>query len=531
MDNHASLPLYEHTFVSSSADLVSPSREQILRRIYGRLLNIERQCMKFGEELKEPNKELSPSEWRTLVSFYRALLEEHYCFFVTSQHPSATHAVKALALEHYMPARLWRYGIEPCLTYLKNKWLRHRESAQNPPLELQEYALHFIYLAYHTFTLFLQDVAVFDGIWIECLGDLARYRVAFELNDSRERKVWEEVAKGWYNQCAHRSPGIGHFYNHLGILAQPDVLKQLFYYTKAVIAVIPFDEAYQGIDYLTRVALKGKISNEMVSTFVQTHSILLNRGSSVHFLTCANHFLSLLQRDLSRLHLEEQGVYIMCCNFAALLRYSDTDAIIAPSAQENGSTTNPYYNTRTETSHERPSPQRWVEAVEANHDNFARGENQAALRKSGALVFKTFSCFLDGIENPNTHAAVHTSLVFIWYLAHQCAVMQQLEDLIPWLEIIKLLNTIFSGRNAPFHQAETFLSPEHTTPKPLPEDLLIRGQAWSEPYYPSDFFEGVSFNDEYPLTEKVSRASYRAHRCFWLGVQLAMVGLLSLLHE
>lgn len=40
--------------------------------------------------------------------------------------------------------------------------------------------LAFIYLAYQMMALLLETVPSFTDTWIECLGDLARYRMAIE---------------------------------------------------------------------------------------------------------------------------------------------------------------------------------------------------------------------------------------------------------------------------------------------------------------------------------------------------------------
>jgi hypothetical protein len=48
--------------------------------------------------------------------------------------------------------------------------------------------------------LLVESVPAFDDTWIECLGDLARYRMAIEDEDLRDREVWSGVARYWYNK-------------------------------------------------------------------------------------------------------------------------------------------------------------------------------------------------------------------------------------------------------------------------------------------------------------------------------------------
>lgn len=64
---------------------------------------------------------------------------------------------------------MWKHGIHAFLEVL-----RHRRPHS------QDYMLAFIYLAYQMIALLLETVPSFTDTWIECLGDLARYRMAIE---------------------------------------------------------------------------------------------------------------------------------------------------------------------------------------------------------------------------------------------------------------------------------------------------------------------------------------------------------------
>jgi hypothetical protein len=61
---------------------------------------------------------LTPEQYQALIHLHRTLLYEHHDFFLASQHPSATPAVKMLAIKYAMPARLWRHGIHSFLELL-----------------------------------------------------------------------------------------------------------------------------------------------------------------------------------------------------------------------------------------------------------------------------------------------------------------------------------------------------------------------------------------------------------------------------
>jgi hypothetical protein len=54
--------------------------------------------------------------------------------------------------------------------------------------------LKFIDTACSIMTLLLKDIPAFEVTWIECLGNLARYRIAFE-EDMSLRETWNYVAR------------------------------------------------------------------------------------------------------------------------------------------------------------------------------------------------------------------------------------------------------------------------------------------------------------------------------------------------
>ncbi|KAK3365621.1 hypothetical protein B0T24DRAFT_651726 [Lasiosphaeria ovina] len=111
------------------------------------------------------------------IILHRTLLYEYYDFFLASR----------LVSKYAILARIWRY------TSL-------------------EYILSFIYLAYSIIALLYETVPAFKDIWIKCLGDLGRYRIAIKDKDIRDREVWISA------------PITGRLYYYLAILARPNTL-------------------------------------------------------------------------------------------------------------------------------------------------------------------------------------------------------------------------------------------------------------------------------------------------------------------
>lgn len=147
------------------------SQEQLVaevKGIYAGLVMVESKCIEVDNaqsSTTESSPKLNNEQWQALIALHRTLLHEHHDFFLASQHPSASPALRRLASKYAMPARMWRHGIHSFL-----ELLRHRLPAS------LEHMLTFIYLAYSMMALLYETVPTFEDTWIECLGDLGRYR-------------------------------------------------------------------------------------------------------------------------------------------------------------------------------------------------------------------------------------------------------------------------------------------------------------------------------------------------------------------
>ena len=128
---------------------------------------------------------------------------------------------------------MWRHGIHAFLEILRYrvpKCLHHM--------------LAFIYVACSTMALLYENVTSFRDTWIECFGDLGRYRMAIDtwieclgdfgryriaIKDDQpgNRKVWSYVTKHWHTKASDRSPSVERLYHHLAMLARPYTSNQL----------------------------------------------------------------------------------------------------------------------------------------------------------------------------------------------------------------------------------------------------------------------------------------------------------------
>jgi hypothetical protein len=177
------------------------TQEQLVNEVKGicaGLVMVKKKCVEIDQQQSSTTNKLSNEQWQALIALHRTLLHEHHDFFLASQHPSSSPALRRLATKYAMPARMWRHGIHSFLELLHTR-LPHS----------LDHMLAFVYLAYSMMPLLMESVPTFEETWTDCLGDLARYRMAIEEADLRDREVWSGVARMWYNKASDKSPNMG----------------------------------------------------------------------------------------------------------------------------------------------------------------------------------------------------------------------------------------------------------------------------------------------------------------------------------
>jgi hypothetical protein len=203
------------------------SQEQLaseVKSIYAGLTMVETKCIHVDRAQAEASQslyseqKLASGHWQALIALHRTLLHKHHDFFLASQHPSASPALRLLANKYSMPARMWKHGIHSFLELLRR---RLPDSV--------DYMLAFICSAYQIMALLYETVHTLEDTWVEYLGDLGRYRMAIEAEDIRDRETWAGVARSWYSKAVEKNPSIGRLYHHLAILSRPNALPQLYY--------------------------------------------------------------------------------------------------------------------------------------------------------------------------------------------------------------------------------------------------------------------------------------------------------------
>ncbi len=363
---------------------------------------------------------LNNEQWQALIALHRTLLHEHHDFFLASQHPSASPTLRRLASKYAMPTRMWRHGIHSFL-----ELLRHRLPAS------LDHMLAFIYLAYSMMAFLYETVPVFKDTWIECLGDLGRYRMAIEEDDIRDREVWTGVARHWYSKASDKAPTTGRLYYHLAILAKPNVLQQLFYYSKSLCVDIPFMSARESILILFGPVLNTDTHRQYLlppldTAFVRAHGLLFTSGDMDKFEATKKDFLGLLDNQIGRVTRKfmEQGYYIAISNFVAMLGFTSKNNPLMKAIEE-GSSDETDMEMVVGITTEKPLGYRSFELAQA-------------------LTYETLVIVLQRIGDPNVLPFVHVTLVFLLFMSLHPYVMRLLESNFPWHALTIMLNTLLA---------------------------------------------------------------------------------------
>jgi hypothetical protein len=312
-----------------------------IKGIYAALVMVEAKCIKLDAAQMSGSKNLSFEQWQALFAVHRTLLYEHHDFLSASQHPSTSSSLRKLATKYSMPARMWKHGIHSFLEVLRRRLP-----------ESLDYMLQFIYLAYQTVTLLYETVPSFEDTWIECLGDLARYRMAVEESDMRDREIWGGVARDWYSKTSNRNPDVGRLYHHLGILARPNAIQQAYYYCRALTCVQPFESAMESLSSLLAPLTKVEPERAVIpyvdetdSMFLCLHAKLLasmsqNRGARLHVTISTYHIWLETQIRRQALKWKDHGVFIAVTNISACFGYGHFDNCLSKAYRKGIKVTN-----------------------------------------------------------------------------------------------------------------------------------------------------------------------------------------------
>ena len=508
------------------------SHEQLaaeVKGIYTGLVMVEGKCISVDSMQMSPGQRFTSEHWQALVALHRTLLHEHHDFLLASQHPSANSALRKLAAKYSMPGRMWKHGIHSFLELMR-RYLP----------ESREYMIAFILLAYQMMALLYETVPAFEQTWIECLGDLGRYRMAVEDDDYRDRETWGGVARSWYSKASDEHPEIGRLYHHLAILAGPNALQKLFYYVKALICEEPFSSARESVLTLFDPLLSTNPpafarSHPGDANFIKLHAMLFGRSPMDSFDEVANEYLGHLDGHIGRVTAKwnEAGVYTAVANIGGMLGYGAQEAALLRAYQEVADTGSsmPDPTGKSDKSPSQPGGIRTTASQDTENlattgaANPEKGFTHQSFTQACRLALNTLKVALNRIGDKNILPHVHVFLVFVLgTFALPVRASQYVLKWFPWSQLAFFLNTLASSEDVDsrFQTLSELFRSGSSDHRPLPEDFLIRGQIWCRGFFPPEWFDDGGDVEERML-ERASTSKARAERILWIGTCIGSV--------
>lgn len=441
-----------------------------------------------------------------------------------------------------MPARMWRHGIHPFLELLR----RHLPDSI-------DYMLAFIYLAYQMMALLYETVPAFEDTWIECLGDLGRYRMAIEDEDIRDRETWAGVARSWYNKAADKNPTVGRLYHHLAILARPNALQQLYYFARSLTCVRPFPGAQDSILTLLDPILGRTVATyshalPIDTNFTRAHALLFRNLSIEEFTSAKHEFITNLDNHIGRVTAKwkEQGVYVTVTNVAGLLEYGKNEnalvQVFLTEIQKKSKTAPPKEEEIVRTASPADQQDPILPSIPESKlpSKVEELSGQATFINAKSITNETFAIALRRIGDKNVLPHVQVMLSYLTTFSSNKYVSHLLAGT-PWAELAEFLNTLVKAETRlptqnqrQIQDIDTLLAAdvfpgvcERKDELPLPEDYLVRGLIWAHDYFPSKWFER-EHDEEARYLELASTVRSRIERILRLGFQLAKVSTLPL---
>ncbi|KPM41724.1 hypothetical protein AK830_g4819 [Neonectria ditissima] len=428
-----------------------------VKGIYAGLVMVETKCIEVDNTLAASDAELNSEQWQALVALHKTLLHEHHDFLLASQHPSASPALRRLARKYAMPARMWRHGIHSFL-----ELLRHRL-----PHSL-EHMLRFIYIAYTMMALLYETVPAYEDTWIECLGDLGRYRMAIEDEDIRDREVWTRVS--------------------------------------SLCAPIPFLAARDSILTVSGFGNPAVHLSTPDATFLQAHAILFAQRDYENFEGVMESFVQCLEGDQSQIEVKpfissRHPLALITCN--SIVGYGDESRFLLRLKTESDLTCG-------------------TEAT-GNDDIETHTAQLKQLDHACTLAERIDTTLMLRVGDPDILEYLHVRLIFMLQMARNPSAMTYLSKRFPWDLAAMCLNAIaMSIPPTETFSTESFPKLIDEDGHVLSEDWEMRGLFWTENYFPEDWFTGeADFYSAVDGYKQPAPAMYREQRVLFVGRCLA----------
>ena len=367
----------------------------------------------------------------------------------------------------------------------------------------------------------------------------------------RDREIWSNVARTWYNQAADRSPNVGRIQHHLAVLARPNIVQQLFFYTKALVSIVPFVNATDSIMLLFTPLLQDQEKNkdrytETESSLVIACGVLFTRGSLSTHRNHAKIFEETLNGHIGKLGnkwkvqgpevasgliacvmdcgRDKNPIWTMYQEYMANIKARRTLADNAdPQAQDDEDARIRDNFTQELWSKTGMDHLPRVPATIEDSKNIDSSVDVTVLALQ--LLNSAIRINANKIGDRNIVPFMSFILSFLLSISSVGAPLFYIESHIPWHSIVTFLNTLGrSGVHDQHVEAGIFPVAAIGTGCQLPEDFYARGSMWAQHVFPPDFFRVKVTDEDERSLELSDHSAHRSERCLYLGIRLATFG-------
>ena len=380
--------------------------------------------------------------------------------------------------------------------------------------------------------------------------------MAIEDDDPKDREVWSNVARFWYNKAADKSPRVGRLYHHLAILARPYSLEQLSLYIRALTCPIPFESARGSVMTLFSPILNGKETfarrpTSLETILIKAHGILFTSeplqsperfDAVMEVLTKEDFFDNYIRKAGTKF--KENGVYAAIANIGALFEYGMSKlegskpvlqmAFGRERAKKEAD--KEAENITTVSKEDITRPRKTEGSRPAGPESLTLNTPEASLlviSQASRLTFFTLSVCLRRPKDRNVYPLVHASLVFLRSVVH-LEEAGAFEKDIPRKELCSFLNNLSQefdatngkdlARTQPRLDSRDFIKPEQGIGRPLFEDWVLRDQLFTDSYYPEKYFSDAMVDHDERAVEMPSANESRVERILQVSYEIASVG-------
>ncbi|CAG8796276.1 28038_t:CDS:2 [Gigaspora margarita] len=269
--NSSTVDDFKQPEVTPCKDANNIETAKSIKLLFAKIVAMEKQLSensnKFSIDIKNLDETASlfqdESYWQIKINSHLRLAKKYYEYI---------HLSYSSAMKHDIETKCWKIAFYTLIEQFRQaiSLERHQPSNKSSPLSSSNVTLN-------QFNIFLDEAETFykkllklisedskhsnknsesnkPPRWIRCigcLGDIARYRWTYCLDDQENnKKFWAENASRWYRLGILLKSNNGKLYNHLAILAGQDEFKMLYYYCRSLMVNTPYMAAREPLIWL-----------------------------------------------------------------------------------------------------------------------------------------------------------------------------------------------------------------------------------------------------------------------------------------